>query len=291
MTPPTVVTAPTGNVGTYVVEELLRAGMPVRAALRPEQRVKVPTGVPAELVDEVEFDFTDPATWRSTFEGASTLFLVRPPALSNVERDLLPSMAAARDAGIRHVVFLSLQGAEKNSLVPHHDVEKWLRESGMSWTFVRASFFMQNMSTTHASDIRDRDEIAVPAGRGRTAFVDAKDVAAVAAVALREPEQHRNVSWTPTGPEALTYQEVAAVLSDVLGRPIRYTKPGLARYVAHARRDLGMAWGFALVTGAIYTAARLGQAGGLTDDVRQVTGRDPIALREFAERERAVWER
>lgn len=291
MMPPIVVTTPTGNVGSSVVEELLAAGAPVRAALRPGQRVTVPTGTASELVEEVRFDFTDATTWRPAFEGATTLFLVRPPALSNVKRDLLPSVAAARDAGIRHVVFLSLQGAEKNSFVPHHDVEAWLKESGMSWTFVRASFFMQNMSTTHVADIRDRDEIAVPAGRGRTAFVDAKDVAAVAAVALREPENHRNVSWTPTGPEALTYEEVAVILSDVLGRPIRYTKPGLTRYVAHARRDLGMAWAFAFVTGAIYTAARLGQADGLTDDVRRVTGRDPIPLRDFAEREKAVWAR
>jgi uncharacterized protein YbjT (DUF2867 family) len=291
MTPPIVVTAPTGNVGTFVVEELLRAGAPVRAALRPGQRVRTPTGTAAGLLTEVEFDFTEPSTWEATFQGATTVFLVRPPALSNVTRDLLPSMAAARDAGVQHVVFLSLQGAEKNALVPHHDVETWLQRSGMSWTFVRASFFMQNMSTTHAADIRDRDEISVPAGGGRTAFVDAKDVAAVAAVALREPADHRNVSWTPTGPEALTYDEVATVLSDVLGRPIRYTRPGLTRYVADARRDLGMAWGFALVTGAIYTAARLGQAGGLTDDVRTVTGRDPIPLREFAEREKSVWSR
>lgn len=291
MASPVVVTAPTGNVGAHVVEELVRSGVPVRAALRPGQRVRTPTGTAAELLTEVEFDFTDPSTWGTTFEGATTVFLVRPPALSNVTRDLLPSVAAARDAGVQHVVFLSLQGAEKNALVPHHDVEKWLQRSGMSWTFVRASFFMQNMSTTHAADIRDRDEISVPAGRGRTAFVDAVDVAAVAAVALREPADHHNVSWTPTGPEALTYEEVATVLSEVLGRPIRYTRPGLARYVAHARRDLGMAWGFALVTGAIYTAARLGQAGGLTDDVRTVTGRDPIPLREFAEREKAVWAR
>ena len=70
-------------------------------------------------------------------------------------------------------MLLSLQGAEGNRFVPHAALEAWLRESGLSWTFVRASFFMQNLITTHRSDIRDRDEIMVPAGHGATAFVDA----------------------------------------------------------------------------------------------------------------------
>ena len=91
---------------------------------------------------------------------------MRPPAIGNVRRDLLPAVEAARQAGVRHVVFLSLQGAEKNKVVPHATVESWLRSSGLSWTFVRPSFFHQNLSTTHAADIRDRDQILVPAGVG-----------------------------------------------------------------------------------------------------------------------------
>jgi uncharacterized protein YbjT (DUF2867 family) len=294
MTTPVVVTAATGNVGRHVVDLLLGHGVPVRAAVPAGEPVRVApgTGGPGGTgATEVPFDFTDPGTWSTAFEGASTLFLVRPPALSRVRRDLLPAVAAARDAGVRDVVFLSLQGAEHNPVVPHHAVEEWLRGSGLGWTFVRPSFFLQNLSTTHAGDIRDRDEITVPAGDGRTAFVDARDVAAVAAAALLDPAAHRGRAWTPTGPEALRYDEVAAVLTEVLGRRIRYTRPGLPRYLRHARSRLAMPWSMALVTGAIYTAARLGRASSLTGDVRAVTGRDPVGLREFAEREQEVWQR
>ncbi len=79
--------------------------------------------------------------------------------------------------------------------MPHAAVEKWLRASSMSWTFIRPSFFQQNLSTIHAADIhaadiRDRDDIVVPAGNGRTAFVDTADVGVVAAVALLHPTEH-----------------------------------------------------------------------------------------------------
>ena len=104
-------------------------------------------------------------------------------------------------------------------MVPHAAVETWLRGSGLDWTFVRAAFFHQNLSTTYASDIRDRDEICVPAGRGATAFVDAVDVGAVAAAALLDPAGHRCRAWTITGPEALNYAQVAAILFQILGRP------------------------------------------------------------------------
>jgi uncharacterized protein YbjT (DUF2867 family) len=282
---PVLVTGATGNVGGAVLRALRAGGADVRAARRPS---RIPDSTRGEVVD---FDFTVPATWPAAFEGVESMFLVRPPAVGQVRRDLLPAVAAARDLGVRHVVFLSLQGVEKNPVVPHATVEKWLRSSGMSWTFVRPSFFHQNLSTTHAVDIRDHDEIVIPAGRGATAFVDAEDVGAVAAAALLDPARHARSAYTVTGPRALTYRQVADILTSELGRPIRYRHPGLLRYVRHAHRNLTMPWEMVVVTSAIYTSARLGLADGLTDDVRAVLGRDPLDFSDFAHRERHAWTR
>lgn len=270
---PVLVTGASGNVGRHVAAGLRAAGRQVRAA------------------DPPGFDFTDPATWAPTFEGVSSMFLVRPPQLSDVRRDMLPALDAARAAGVRHVVLLSLQGADRNRVVPHARLESWLRDSGLAWTFVRPSFFMENLSTTHASDIRDRDEIVVPAGGGRTAFVAASDVAAVAVQALLDPSSFAGTAWTPTGPQALTYDEVAQVLGDVLGRRIRYTRPGALAYARHASSVLGMPRAMVAVTTAIYTVARVGRAAGLTDDVATVTGRPPVALPEWARVHADVWRR
>jgi uncharacterized protein YbjT (DUF2867 family) len=216
------------------------------------------------------------------------MFLLRPPRIADVEGVLVPALTAAASAGIRHVTFLSIQGAEKNRVVPHRKIEDRLRTSRMAWTFVRAAYFMQNLSTTHAPEIRERDEIWVPAGRrSRTAHVDARDVAAIAARALTE-EGHEGRAYTPTGPAALTYDEIATMLTAELGRPIRYANPGFLAYWRRMRRR-GMPRGMVGVTLGIYTAARMGLAAGLSDDVERLTGRPPIPMDRFIHDTRAAW--
>jgi uncharacterized protein YbjT (DUF2867 family) len=149
---------------------------------------------------------------------------------------------------------------------------------------------MQNLSTTHAPEVRELDEIWVPAGRrSRTAHVDARDVAAIAARALTEGG-HEGRAYTPTGPAALTYDEIAAMLSDELERPIRYTDPNLVAYWRRMRRR-GMPRAMVGVTLGIYMAARFGLAAGLTDDVERITGRAPIPMRQFVHDARGAWER
>ncbi len=289
-----LVTGATGNVGRHVVARLVAAGVPVRAAASEPGAVMARFGTAQTLREEgiapVGLDFTDPESWPAAFEGVERMFLMRPPHLGKPKSQILPSLEAAKSAGVRHLVLLSLQGAEGNRVVPHAALEAWLRDSGLSWTFVRAGFFMQNLTTTHRSDIRDRDALVVPAGRGATAVVDTADVAAVAAAALLDPDRHRGQAWTPTGPEALTYDEVAAILTRTLGRTIRYPAPGLIRYARHARGTLGMPWGMVAVTSAIYTVARLGRADGLTDDVLTVTGREPVSFEQFAARNAGLWQ-
>ena len=240
-------------------------------------------------MEPVRFDFTAPATWDAAFTGIRALFLVRPPQLANPVRDLFPALQRAADAGVQHVVFLSVQGADRLRVVPHARIEQWLRSSSMSWTFLRASFFDQNLISVHGPAIRERSELVMPAGQGRTAFVDAEDVAAVAAEALLDPRRHGGRAYSPTGSEALTYGEVAGILTAVLGRPIRYTAPGLVRYAVQATRQLGMPPGMVAMTSVVYTTARLGLAAGLSDDVQQVLGRPPTTLTAFVQRERAAF--
>lgn len=275
-----LVTGASGNIGRVVAEVL---------AATPGVEVRTGHRSPAVPAGGVLFDFTDASTWPAAFAGVEAMLLVRPPAVGNVKGDLLPAVTAAREAGVRRVVFLSLQGAERNKVVPHASVEAWLRSSGMVWTFVRPSFFCQNLSTTHAADIPDRDQVMVPAGGGATAFVDAEDVGAVAAAALLDPLRHAYRAWTVTGPQALTYAQVAEILTEELDRVIRYPRPGVWAYARHARTSLGMPWEMVAVTAAIYTTARLGLAATLSDDVRTVLGRDPVDVATFACRERAVW--
>lgn len=196
-------------------------------------------------------------------------------------------MNQAKAAGVEHVVFLSLLGAEKNPWVPHRHVERYIEASGLAYTFLRPSFFMQNLSTTHRADIRDRHEVFVPAGRGRTSFIDARDIAAVAVTTLTEPG-HEGKAYPLTGSEALTYAEVATVLTDVLGRPIRYTDPWISEFVIGLLRQ-GHPLPFVFVMVGIYTTAKLGLAGKVTADTERLLGRAQIRFRRFAEDYAAMW--
>ncbi|WP_254764064.1 NAD(P)H-binding protein [Natrinema marinum] len=275
-----LVTGATGTVGAHVVDGLRYApDAAVTAASRDPVTAR-------ERLDcaTVGFDFTDPTTYRDAFAEIDALLLVRPPALSRVRRDIIPALSAAVGAGVEFVVFLSVIGADRNPLVPHARIESWIADSGLETTFLRASFFMQNLSTTHREEIRD-GRLAVPAGDGKTSFVDARDVADVAVRALREGITG---AYDLTGPDALSYAEVCAVLSATLEREVEYTDPSLPRFLVSRYRlegDLAKAG----VMAAIYTTARLGLAARVTDDVRSLLGRPPTDFRAFVRDNRTVW--
>jgi uncharacterized protein YbjT (DUF2867 family) len=284
MTAPILVTGASGNVGSEIVRLLRRHGQPVRVAARDE----TPEG-DRDGVEAVRFDFADKRTYAGAFVGVERMFLLRPPAISDVRRVIAPAIDAARDAGVRHIVFLSLLGVQRNPVVPHHAIEQHILRSGLDYTFLRASFFMQNLSTTHRQEIADEDIIAVPAGRGRTSFVDVRDIAAVGALALTE-EGHANHAYDLTGGEALNYYEVAGLFSEVLGRPIIYRDPSLVAFIRRERAR-GTELSKVLVMAGIYTTARLGLAGRISDDVERLLGRAPTTMRQFIQDYRAYWER
>jgi len=178
---------------------------------------------------------------------------------------------------------VSVFGADRARFIPHHKVEAALRASSMSWTMLRCSFFMQNLHrsiSTHGTDIVERDELFIPAGRGRTSFIDARDVAEVAAVVVGNPAAHRNALYHLTGPAALTMDEVAAALTTALGAPVTYTHPGLVHFAAWLRQR-GVGWDIIGLMSVLYTLTRLGRNQPITDEVRQLLGRPPRTLEQF----------
>ncbi|WP_254543133.1 NmrA family NAD(P)-binding protein [Halomarina pelagica] len=278
-----LVTGATGTTGSAVVESLLAADYDAVAAVRDVAAARERFG---RGVEYARFDFTDPATY-DALGGADALYLVRPPALSRVHRDVFPVVDAAERAGVERVVFLSVLGAEKAPPIPHRRIERRLERSSLSHTFLRAAYFMQNLSGVHAVDVRERDEVYVPAGTGRVGMVDARDVAAVAARALVEPDR-ANQAYDLTGPEALGFDAVARTLSSVLGRGIRYPAPSYPAFVRRLRAR-GYPWGYVAVLCGIYAPVRLHRADRVTDAVSRLLGRPPRSFEAFAEGDRSPW--
>lgn len=278
------VTGATGNVGAEVVRLLFASGEPVRALSVDPERARAQLGAG---VEHVRLEFGDESSYPAAFQGVRALFLMRPPQIADVARRIHPAIDAARAAGVERIAFLSLQGVERNPVVPHHRIERHLRSSGVPATMLRPSFFMQNLSTIHRDEIRDEGRIVVPAGLGRTSFVDVRDVAAVAVRALLE-EGHESRAYELTGREALGYAEVAGVLGEVLGRTVVYADPSPLAFWRRSRAA-GAPAGFVAVMLGLYTAARLGLAARVTPELEQLLGRPPITLRRFAEDHAAVW--
>jgi uncharacterized protein YbjT (DUF2867 family) len=274
-----LITGPSGNVGEELVD-VLRQRPPQsgwRAASRHPERV-------GDAAQVCRFDFFDRSTWAETLRGAETLFLLFPlPGNRAARSAVIPFVEAAEQAGCRHVVYVSVFGADRARFIPHYKVEQALMASSMSWTLLRCSFFMQNLHrviSTHGTDIVERGELFIPAGLGLTSFIDARDAAEVAALALTDPAAHRNVVYYLTGPAALSMDQVAAALTAALGYPVRYTHPGLARFAARLRRR-GVGWDTIGFMAAVYTLTRLGQNQPITDEVQRLLGRPPRTLEQF----------
>lgn len=285
-----LITGAAGNVGLEVIRAFgdytpdlsqLRAGV-----WDMESEIGKIRAAGGAEVECVRFDFTDPATY-SAFDGVRAVFLLRPPQLSNIARDIEPALDAAKAAGVEHVVFVSLVGVEERPYVPHYKVEAAVKARGFDWTFLRCSFFMQNLNTTHREEIKTQGEIALPVGRAKTSFIDVRDIGAVAARVLTEPG-HRNTAYTLTGGEALDYDEAAAILTGVLGRPIRYTNPHPVSFFARQLND-GKPVSYAVVVTLLYTMTRAGGADVISADAERLLERPPITFRQYVEDYRAAW--
>jgi uncharacterized protein YbjT (DUF2867 family) len=293
-----VVTGATGNVGFEVLKQLLEENHSVRAAVTDVEKAQVilrDKGLDLSKIEFSRLEFGDDPSYTLAFVNADTLFLMRPPAISDTKKLINPAIDAAKAAGIKRVTFLSLQGAQKNPVVPHYAIERHLENIGMDYTFLRAAFFMQNLSTTHREDIQKYSDIFIPAGKGKTAFIDVRDIAAVAVKALTTSKEDfeklglKNQGVELTGNEALDYKEIAAILSDVLGKPITYSNPSNRKF-GKVWNERGYPLAQILVMEALYTFAKLGFAGHLTKDSEQILKRAPITFRQFAEDYKNVWE-
>lgn len=274
-----LVTGATGNVGSAALAALRADGVPLRAAV---------FATPVSGVPSVALDFTRRETWGPALEGVDRLFLVRPPALSDVRRTLVPFLDFARQQ-LQHVVFLSVVGADAHRFIPHAKIEAWLVRSGIPYTFLRAGFFAQNLTGPYRDDIRDDDRLYVPAGDGRVAWVDTRDLGEAAARAFADPAG-RNVAWTLTGGESIGFREVAAVLSEELGRPIRYDAAGLPGYLRHLLRKRGQPFGQAVVFAVLHLAIRSGGQGEVDPTLARVLGRPPRTIRDTVRDHVRLWQ-
>jgi len=278
-----LVTGATGRTGAEVAQELQKKGLPFAVAVRNSTSLRPRNTADANMV---QLDFERHETHAPALADVRSVFLVFPPSVS-YKKHMFSFIDAAREAGVKRMVFLSLFRIERYGFMPHSHVEEHIRQSGMAYTMLRANFFMQNLDSVHQKEIRDNNEVFIPAGRGKTSLIDVRDIAAVAVKALSE-DGHENKAYPLTGGETVDYYEVADRLSRVLGRTITYKNPSLPWFVLkNALR--GSHFGVTLVMAILYTLAKRGKTESIAPEVHELLGREPITVPQYLEDYKEKW--
>lgn len=272
-----LVTGASGTVGTLLVDTLVAQGMRVKAASR--------SGRPRAGATGVRFDYADPSTHAPAFDGIDRMYLVMPADSLQVEAFLLPVIALAARHGVK-VVMQSVMGVENDPADPYRQVELALQAAVPAWVILRPNWFADNFHGLWAPAV-SRGEIALPAGDGKSSFVDARDIASSAAAALTSARFDRQ-AFTLTGPQALGYAEAAALLSRAAGRPIAYRPVGDDDFVAQLQAA-GLPEANGRMLASLFAAVRRGDTAATGDGVQRLTGQPPRTLAQYAADHAAAW--
>lgn len=271
----TLVIGATGTTGSRTAARLAAAGHRVRAASR--------RGAPVPGAEPVPFDWYGPGTHAAALDGADRVYLVPPPGDSDPAAVMLPFLRQARTAGVRRAVLLS------SSAIPEGGpavgaVHQALPGLFDQWAVLRPSWFMQNFTGAHlhATSIRMEGVIRTAAGSGRVGFVDSEDIAAVAVHALTDAHAH-NTDLVLTGPEALGYDDIAAIVTEVTGRSVVHRRLSYEDLRDHLATGIPVE--FAAMLAGLDRAVAGGSEHRVTDTVQRITGRPAGAFRACLERE------
>ncbi|BAZ13583.1 NmrA family protein [Calothrix sp. NIES-4071] len=278
-----LVTTPTSKVGSALVQKLMEQNVSVRVgAHNVEKARKI-----FPYVEIVELNFNNAISVEKALQEVDGLYLAPPREDFPVE-PIRQMVKLAGFAGVQRIALLSAMGIE-NMDTNIRRIEQSVEASGIDFTHLRINVLLQNYSTASAEAIRQQQGIfAEPLDGERTSFVDARDVAAVAAAALTEDGHARQV-YTLTGAKAYSRAEVAEVISAVTGRTIRYQPMTEAEFRSLAA-NLGWTDEFIkMMLGFYETHIRSGHSAVVTNTVEQVLGRQPITLAQFAHDYRDVW--
>lgn len=273
------ITGSTGTIGTELVDLLSDAGESVRAVMRNVNRI---SSLPN--VVWLQADLADERTLEPALSGTNVLFLLtgNRPGFGQTQINVIK---AAERLGVSHVVKLSALGATPRTKTPlareHYEAEQALEATSMTWTILRPHTFMQNWLGELAQTVRDERAIYAAIGDGRVPFIDARDIAAVAAETLLHPDQHAGQRYVLTGGEAIGYQALADALTDVLGTTVTYRSLSMDEM----RERLEGQGAHPKMIDSMLSLAAYQKAGGPTErvseSVAQILGREPRTIRDF----------
>lgn len=231
---------------------------------------------------DVRFDWDDPSTHDAALEGASAVYLVPPALRLDHAAQVGAFIDRAETAGVGHITYLSARGVE---LAPPELALRAIEldlaaRTKLTHSILRPGWFMQDFDEYFFQPAIAADGVVVaPTGNGAEAFIHAEDIADVAAATLLAPAAHAGAAYALSGPEALTFAQVAERISQAAGRPVRHVDPPVEQWVSDSIAA-GIPADYAQLLGSLFDAVRANATAAVTDDVERVTGH---AARSFAD--------
>ncbi len=271
-----LVTGATGKVGSEAVRLLRQRDVPVRAMVRDPGKAAPLAAAGAEVA---QADLDVPATIDTALAGVDTVILVSPA----VPTQELNVVASAVRQGVKHVIKVTSNASADSPIARRRaqtEIEAGLAASGLAHTLLRANAFMQN-TLALAPAIQRTGGFGSSAGAGQVGMVDARDVAAVAAEVATAPQAHAGRTYWLTGPALITYADVAAALSEVLGRPVQYRPVGFEEDRA-AMVQAGLPEPVAEMNAQAFSLIAEGDAAWLSQDIPGLLGRPARSFAQFA---------
>lgn len=279
-----LVTGATGNIGSALVAQLRQtpSSTDVVAASPGGQSV---AGAPGRALN-----LLDSNSAQAAMQGVERLFLLT-PAHPEMEAMTTHAVRAAKVAGVQHIVRVSGAGADPNSDIAiarlQGRCDQIVIDSGIECTLLRPKNFMQNF-TTFLRDMIRAGMVYSSQGEGRVPFIDARDIAAVAARVLLDPKAHAGKVYTLTGPQALTNAEALAVIAEHIGRPIQLVAIS-EEQAADGMRQAGMPEPLVQAMSSLNRVIAAGWVAEVTDDVSRLLGRPAGAWADFVAEHRELW--
>lgn len=271
-----VVTGSTGFVGGLVAQKLAAEGVPLALLVRSANRAPA---LPDAQVFETA-GYSDLEANVAALNGAKVAFMVSGAESEDRLRQHKQFVDASAQAGVEHLVYLSFQSAAPDATFTlartHWETEEYIKASGMKFTFLRDSFYIDFLANLAGEDAVIRG----PAGEGHVAAVTRADAAEVATRVLLNSGAHENQTYTLTGPESLSMNEIARIVGEETGQSISFYNESIDEAYASRKAWDAPDWQYDAWV-STYTAIAQGELAEVTSSVLDITGRAPTSLREF----------
>jgi uncharacterized protein YbjT (DUF2867 family) len=283
-----LVTGASGTVGNEVINQLSSAipDANIRAGAHSIENIK--KVVKSDIVEPIQIDYNKPDTLKDALKDVDRAFLLTPFQSDMVELSSNFLKEIENAGSIKHIVKLSVMGAESEPGIIgsrlHRQVEKMMEDTGIPFTFLRPNFFMQNFVNFFSQSIKEEGAFYLPAGDGKVSFVDVRDIASLAVEALTKNNngRHNGKAYNITGPEAISYGDVARILSEQLRKKISYVN------ISEDDARKGMKetgwddWTIDYMM-ELFNIIRMGYLSQVSSVIEDVTGKRAISFDQFVE--------